>query len=586
MKPARSSPLSTLGRLARCTAAVIVIAAVASCSQAQVAAPALNVTINLPAGVDPVDGPIPRVTLTGPDGESIELSGSALLEELEPGDYIVTAENVELSGRLYVALPPTTSVTLVDGMYATVPVTFVDAIEYRQIYAPSGDVLRTGSFTFHVDCLDGNDGYSGLSAGQAVLTLERVNQLSLRPGDRLLLRRGCAWQGPLTIRWSGTEEWPITVGAYGEGTPPVVSMARQNNIDVYGTHIVVEHVWAATEPFSLPLDAECRDQPVAWRSGFTVQHEAHDITLRYVIATGNTAGVHLTRGAQRVKLLHSQLVDNVVMSVNSNDGGFDDSGAWGLLINGSDNVIAYNTFSGNNAWCSYDFGQEGASIEIYEGVNNLIHHNVSLDDTTFSEIGSSSRRAARDNVFAFNVYASNLPVSQFMVIRGDDAHFGPTHGTGLYHNTVHLTHEQETQGVVCYAGCGPELLDARNNVIWVEWKALYADAPFTESHNIYWNSRGRPLLQFLGDSSRISPTSLIADPGFVDTDARDYRLGLGTPAAGAGTALDLEFEFDFDFELDFGYDALGREIPREGLVYIGAFYGTYDIELLRFLNDR
>ncbi len=576
--------LSVLSRAARCAVTVVALMAVASCSEAQAAAPALLVTVDLPAAVDPAEVVAARVAITGPDGERIELEGSALFHDLEPGDYLVEAEDVEIDGRQYVALPPSTSVSLIDGAYVTVPITFVDALEHRQLYAPTGTRLRTGSFTYHVDCEGGNDGYGGLSAERAVRTLERANQLSLRPGDRLLLKRGCAWQGPLTLRWNGNDEWPVTIGAYGEGAPPVVRGAPQNNVDVYGTHLVVEHLSAVTDPSSLPIDANCRDQPVAWRSGFTVQHQAHDITLRYVTAIGNTAGVHLTRGAQRVNLLHSRLLDNVVMSVNTDDGGFDDSGAWGLLINGSDNVIAYNTFSGNNAWCSYDFGQEGASIEIYEGVNNLIHHNISLDDTTFSEIGSSSRRASRDNVFAFNVYASSLPISQFMVIRGDDAHFGPTHGTGLYHNTVHLTHEQETQGVVCYAGCGPELLDARNNVIWVEWKALYADDPFTESHNIYWNSRGRPLLQFLDDVAGISPTSLIADPVFLDAGERDYRLGLGSPAAGAGTVLELDFEFDF--ELDFAFDAAGRELPREGPVYIGAFHGTYDIELLRFLNAR
>lgn len=575
--------IDSITRRALSALAIVVVAAVSSCSEAQSGPPSLYVTVDLPAGADQVDASHAWVTVSGPDGESVELAVSHLFEELEPGDYVVTARDVEIGGRHYVALPPSTSVSLIDGMKTTVPVTFVETVEYRQIYAPAAVQLRSGSFTYHLDCEDGNDGFSGLSPDQAVRTLERANQLSLRPGDRLLLKRECAWQGPLNIRWNGTQEWPVTIGAYGEGTPPIVRDSRQNNVDVYGSYIVVEHVWGATEPFSLPLDAECGDQPVAWRSGFTVQHEAHNVTLRYVIASGNTAGVHLTRGAQRVHLLHSQLIDNVVMSVNSNDGGFDDSGAWGLLINGSDNVIAYNTFSGNNAWCSYDFGQEGASIEIYEGVNNLIHHNVSIDDTTFSEIGSSSRRAARDNVFAYNVYASSLPVSQFMVIRGDDAHFGPTHGTGLYHNTVHLTHPDETQGVVCYAGCGPELLDARNNVIWVEWKALYADAPFTESHNIFWNSRGRPLLQFLNDVSSTSPTSLIADPGFLDADARDYRLGLGSPAAGAGTELELEFEIDI--ELDFRFDAIGVEIPREGPVYIGAFHGSYDIELLRFLGN-
>ncbi len=365
----------------------------------------------------------------------------------------------------------------------------------------------------------------------------------MNPGDRLLLRRGCSWVGPLRVPWEGSAEWPVVIGAYGEGALPAIRDSSLNHVDVTGSFLVIEQLQAYTSPGVVPVDERCANQPVGWRTGFTLQHGARNVTIRHSLAYGNTAGIHVTRGARHNRLLHNELRDNVVMSVNTNDGGADDSGAWGLLLNGSDNVVAHNRFGGNNAWCSYDFGQEGASIEVFEAQRNLIHHNVSINDTTFSELGSSDSHLSdshlsEDNTFAYNVYVSNLPNSEFLVTRGVRSPFGPTPGTRAFHNTVYLTHPDESQGVVCYDGCGPDMLELRNNVIWAEWKGIYVDAPIAESHNLFWNSTGKPTLQFFGAGNAMSGTSRVADPRFVNAAVHDFRLTPGSPAIDAARAPD------------------------------------------------
>ncbi|NLE80815.1 MAG: hypothetical protein GX610_14775, partial [Rhodococcus sp.] len=189
------------------------------------------------------------------------------------------------------------------------------------------------------------------------------------------------------------------------------------------------------------------------------------------------------------------------------------------------------------------------------------HHNISIEDTTFSEIGGSDIRRAAENTYAMNVYVSTHENSEFLVLRGAAGHFGPTPGTRVFNNSVYLSHPGETQGIVCYSGCGPDILEVRNNAIWVEWKGLYADAPFAETNNLYWRGNGHPLLQFFGEGNAMDESSLIADPLFRDVAGFDLRPAAGSPLIGAGVAVDVAFD----------RDAAGVVIDEAQGVDIGAY---------------
>lgn len=69
---------------------------------------------------------------------------------------------------------------------------------------------------FYVDSAAGDDSHTGLREDQAWKTLEKVNAQVLQPGDTVLFRAGSVWNGEqLKPQGSGTEEQPITIGAYG-----------------------------------------------------------------------------------------------------------------------------------------------------------------------------------------------------------------------------------------------------------------------------------------------------------------------------------------------------------------------------------
>jgi len=63
--------------------------------------------------------------------------------------------------------------------------------------------------THHVDCAD-----------PKWRSLDAVNAIPLKPGDRILLRSGCRWTGTLQPSGSGVEGDPIIVDRYGEGALP------------------------------------------------------------------------------------------------------------------------------------------------------------------------------------------------------------------------------------------------------------------------------------------------------------------------------------------------------------------------------
>jgi parallel beta-helix repeat protein len=83
-------------------------------------------------------------------------------------------------------------------------------------------LLALGGNDYYVDGVSGNDANAGTDPGAAWRTVARVNaaQPQLRPGDRVLFRRGQTFAGPLKLGASGTEELPITYRSYGEGAKP------------------------------------------------------------------------------------------------------------------------------------------------------------------------------------------------------------------------------------------------------------------------------------------------------------------------------------------------------------------------------
>lgn len=109
-------------------------------------------------------------------------------------------------------------------------------------FAQGGESGRT----FFVSSASGEDGSDGISPQSAWRSLGKVNAAELRPGDKVLFQCGGSWRGTLVPR-NGREGAPITYGAYGEGTRPMLLGSVSRN-DPGDWHQEADNVWATVTP--------------------------------------------------------------------------------------------------------------------------------------------------------------------------------------------------------------------------------------------------------------------------------------------------------------------------------------------------
>ena len=83
--------------------------------------------------------------------------------------------------------------------------------------------------TWHVDSVAGDDARDGLTPQTAWRTFKNAEGMELGPGERLLLKRGCVFNGDLLVSARGAAENWAEIGAYGEGMRPRISRNRHLN---------------------------------------------------------------------------------------------------------------------------------------------------------------------------------------------------------------------------------------------------------------------------------------------------------------------------------------------------------------------
>jgi hypothetical protein len=384
--------------------------------------------------------------------------------------------------------------------------------------ASTHSALPAGPHTYYVDSQAGNDAYTGQSPSQAWRSLARAQAASLHGGDRLLLHRGSSWQAELDLAGHGTASRALVVGSYGDGPPPLVE----------GSSICVRIAGS----FVRLTGIDVRD--CAW-AGVSVVGSF--VRVDHVRVQGAAAGIEVAPGSRGDKILHNDLIDNNRMHVLTQTPRNDDSGAFGILLRGRGTLIAYNRIEGSDAF-SYDYGRDGSAIEVYGGRQNTIVRNVAINDHAFTELGDPS---STGNTFAYNLFVSSDRGATFLVTRGAHDPSGPVRGTRVYNTTAVLT-GKGSQGVVCYDGCGPDILRLRNDVVAAEY-ALEADAPLDEAHDIFSGRiEGVPL----------GPGSIDANPRFRDAGTGNFRLLASSPAIDRGVRL------------GFTRDLIGTYVPLDG----------------------
>lgn len=378
--------------------------------------------------------------------------------------------------------------------------------------------VRLGGKTYYVDSRAGNDGRSGRSPAEAWRSLARASSVRLDGGDRLLLRRGSSWRTQLELPSSGTTSRNVVVGPYGNGPPPLIHDG-QTCVQITGSFVRLTGISIRN----------CTWAGVSIAGSF--------VRVDHTRIGGAAAGIEVTPTSRADKLLHNSLIGNNRMAVLTRTPRNDDSGAFGILLRGEGTLVAHNRIQGSDAF-SYDYGRDGSAVEVYGGRNNVIVRNVAVDDHAFTELGNPQ---STGNTYAYNLFVSSARGATFLVTRGAQDSFGPVRDTRVYNTTAVLT-GKKSEGVVCYDGCGPDILRLRNDVV-VAGDAIQADGQFDEGADVFWGGI---------HGVRLGPRSVVANPRFRNSRRGDFGLQSSSPAIDRGVPL--------------GYtrDLAGTRVPLDG----------------------
>ena len=83
----------------------------------------------------------------------------------------------------------------------------------------------TANCTTYYISANGSDANNGTTASTSWKTITKLNSFfsALKPGDKVLFNRGDVFYGSIAVNQSGTASSPITIGAYGSGSNPVIT---------------------------------------------------------------------------------------------------------------------------------------------------------------------------------------------------------------------------------------------------------------------------------------------------------------------------------------------------------------------------
>lgn len=362
---------------------------------------------------------------------------------------------------------------------------------------------------FYVDPA-GNNANAGTSAGAAWATIAKVNSTTLLAGDAVLFNRGGTWTSAnLVVNQSGTATNPIIIGSYGSGALPILNgSATATPIRVNGNRVTVREVRVT----SGGGDTD--------KTGLAVYGD--DAVVERIEATGNGVGVQAFDGADRIKVLGSELFNNTITIIGS--GPDDDYGANGLVLQQCDGCeIAWNLIHGNSG-ASPDYGIDGSAVEIFGATNSVIHHNTGYDNPTFTELG----RTSTNNITYHNNLIYSAVKAEGLTVQGTGT-FGPVTNITFVNNTVALTHADAT---ALYIGAGATV-HIHNNIFQAPYIGWIENTPIDEGHNVYVGYAGdikstNHATQSAMDETSVNPVSA----GFVSSS--DYHLAAGSAALNIG----------------------------------------------------
>lgn len=91
-------------------------------------------------------------------------------------------------------------------------------------------ICPTFATTYYLDVQHGKDTFNGTSIKTPWKSVGKLANVKLKAGDKVLLKRGCTFNGVLEINAQGTDAKPVIIGAYGKSTVKPLIKGMDNSL--------------------------------------------------------------------------------------------------------------------------------------------------------------------------------------------------------------------------------------------------------------------------------------------------------------------------------------------------------------------
>lgn len=164
---------------------------------------------------------------------------------------------------------------------------------------------------YYFDPANGNDTNTGLSPTEAFKSLAKMKDITINPGDSILLKSGAVFSDQLYISCKGTPEKPVVLGKYGGDAKPYIKgdATHKQSVHVYNTeHFVIRDLEISNQgseavPGLLGLHVEINNYG-----------EAHNITVDNLFIHDVKGGLEIEKGGGISLSLQNSRDDDTIPS--------------------------------------------------------------------------------------------------------------------------------------------------------------------------------------------------------------------------------------------------------------------------------
>jgi len=408
----------------------------------------------------------------------------------------------------------------------------------RLVVAGADDVSLRSYF---LDSVRGSDENPGTEAAPWK-NLDRLDGLTLNPGDTVYFVRGSSFHGGVTIASSGTADAPITITASGEGSMPRFTNTdiRHLNGNVFlvsGSHVIIDGFYFHNGPAAPP---SLRPSPVREMGAVFIAPGANQNIIRNCEVYDYPVGFQ-SYGS------HCIITKNYIHDCT----GFLRYPGWGpvgIMVATSHHEISHNRIE-NYVAIGGTWGSDGGAIEIDSGGRNLredveIHHNISVGNQGFLEVTKGPEAGDPSDIHVHHNISDDW--QQFILFWGG-------RDSLVEHNTVLCRRPQNSNVHVVFAFLKNTVnnIRVRNNIFAVGngLRVFGGTIPYDAAqdydqpreHNLYFSLDGS-----VDDPCGMpqGPGDVVGDPRFVNLESMDLRLRPDSPAIDAAADSNLVTDFD------------------------------------------